>query len=393
MIREALVLAGGFGTRLGALTKETPKPVLPVGGKPFLQYVLWNLRRQGVQRAVLSVGYLADRVQEALKDVDMEIEYVVEDEPLGTGGAVRLAADRLGERFFVLNGDTLFDTNVVALDALKRPAAMALRAVPDVARYGETILENGLITGFREKTGQGPGLISGGVYVLDKTLLKRLPEGVSSIERDLFVPLAADRALGGLPSDGFFIDIGLPETLDEANRTVPAWRKKPLVLLDRDGVLNDNKDGYVHRPEDLSFMPDAPEAVRYLNDKGFLVAVVTNQAGIGRGLYDEPTFHAFMTHMQNRLAERGAHFDDVRFCPNHPEHGLGAYKVACDRRKPAPGMLLEAIAHLGADASKTVMVGDSETDVQAAEAAGVRGVRYNGGSLLEVVRQAAEGLI
>ena len=389
MIREALVLAGGFGTRLGDLTKETPKPVLPVGGRPFLEYVLWNLKRQGVQKAILSVGYLADRVQEALKDVEIEIEYVVEDEPLGTGGAVRLAADRLGERFFVLNGDTLFDANVVALDALRQPAAMALRAVPDVARYGETILKNGLVTGFREKTGQGPGLVSGGVYVLDKTLLERLPEGPSSLERDLFVPLAAERALGGLPSDGFFIDIGLPETLDEANRTVPAWRKKPLVLLDRDGVLNHNKDGYVHLPEDPGVHAGRRRG-RPLPERPRLPRRRRHQPGrdrarlLRRKKRSTPSWPTY----RPRLAEKGAHFDDVRFCPNHPEAGVGAYKVDCDRRKPRPGMLLEAIAHLDADPARTVMIGDSESDMGAAAAADVRGVRYMGGSLLEVVQRA-----
>ena len=169
---------------------------------------------------------------------------------------------------------------------------------------------------------------------------------------------------------------------------MPHSRKKALVLFDRDGVLNVDR-GYVHRPADLTFTPDAPEAIRSLNGLGVLVAVVTNQSGIGRGYFDEAAFHAFMAHMGTLLSEKGAHIDDVRFCPNHPDEGIGAYRVDCGRRKPGPGMLLEAMAHLDADPALTVMIGDNDSDLEAAAAAGVRGVRYEGGSLLELVRRVA----
>lgn len=251
---QALLLAGGFGTRLGELTKETPKPILPIAGKPFLKYLLWNLKRHGITRVLISTGYLADKIEEALGDgsaFGMELGYLVEKQPLGTGGATKFASEYMDEEFFVLNGDTLYDVNYWAVFAALGPEdelAMALRPVADVARYGEAIFENGRVTGFTEKGRSGPGNINAGIYFLRKSTLIRLPEGKSSIENDLFPLLAREGKLAGIESNGYFIDIGLPETLAEANITIPKWKRKPCAFFDRDGIINVNTH-HTHRPD------------------------------------------------------------------------------------------------------------------------------------------------
>jgi D-glycero-D-manno-heptose 1,7-bisphosphate phosphatase len=146
---------------------------------------------------------------------------------------------------------------------------------------------------------------------------------------------------------------------------------RPALLLDRDGVLNEEVR-YLHRPEDVVLIPGAAEAVAQVNRLGFPVVVVTNQAGIGRGLYAEADYRAVEARLAELLAARGAHLDASYFCPHHPEHGLGAFRVACECRKPRPGMLLRAARELGLDLSRSVLVGDKRSDLEAGRAAGCR---------------------
>lgn len=387
--RQAVILAGGLGTRLGVLTQETPKPLLPVAGKPFLDYLLWNLKRHGFERILLLVGYKAMQIIEHYgggERLGLEIQYAVETAPMGTGGALRLAQDYLDERFLLLNGDTLLDFNYLDLALLEGKAAVALRRVPDAARYGRVRLEGSRIIGFGEKEGSGPGLVNGGVYVLSRQAVELLPEGVSSLERDLFPRLVERGELLGKPYEGFFLDIGLPETYAEAQTALPAWQKKPAVFLDRDGVLN-HDEGYTHRPEQWRWTEGAVEAVKWLNDRGYLVLVVTNQAGVARGYYTEEHFLKFTDWIHEQLRLAGAHLEATYYCPYHPE-GLGEYRRDSEDRKPNPGMFLRAIAEWHPDLSRSLAIGDKESDIQAAQAVGVRARLFGGGNLLEFVRDA-----
>jgi len=392
MLKQALILAGGFGTRLGELTRQTPKPLLPVGGKPFLEYIVWNLKRYGITRLLFSVGYLAERIMEHFSDgsrYGVSIDYVVEREPAGTGGALLLALPKLDEIFLVVNGDTLFDLNYLDLALLMETdmpaAAMALRYVEDAGRYGEVRLVGETVAGFNEKAGRGCGLVNGGVYVIRREAVKKLYAVPCSLERDFFPLFAAGGQLKGRAYDGFFIDIGLKESLSDAGILVPRWQRKPAVFLDRDGVLNIDY-GYVHRPEDFTWIDGAPEAVKWLNDQGYLVIVVTNQAGIARGYYTEEEFLHFTAWMNEELRRRGAHVDAVYYCPHHPTEGRGPYRLECGCRKPAPGLISRALAEWPVNPEVSIMIGDQEKDLLAASASGIRSVLYKGGNLLEFVR-------
>jgi len=169
----------------------------------------------------------------------------------------------------------------------------------------------------------------------------------------------------------------------------PPLPSRPAAFLDRDGVLNVNH-GYVHTPDRFEWTPGAKEAVRLLNHAGYLVIVVTNQSGIGRGYYGEADFHALCAWIDEELAKAGARIDATYFCPNHPEHGEGDYKKACDDRKPAPGMLQRAAAEWGVDKSASFLIGDKPSDMQAAAAFGIPGHLFGGGDLLAFVRGVLE---
>jgi D-glycero-D-manno-heptose 1,7-bisphosphate phosphatase len=229
-VQQAVVLVGGRGTRLGVVTERTPKPMLPVDGKPFLEYLLLFLRRFEVRRILFCSGYRAEQIEDHFgcgERFGFEIQYSVEKTPAGTGGALLLAGGFLDSTFFVLNGDTLFETNLRKLSLLllsgsaERLASIALRWVSDVSRYGRTLLEGNDIVAFAEKGAAGAGLINGGVYCLKRAVLELLPKAPCSIERDLFPRLAAMGSIAGLPSESFFLDIGLPETLRQAQKELP----------------------------------------------------------------------------------------------------------------------------------------------------------------------------
>src|SRR5262245_22210942 len=162
---------------------------------------------------------------------------------------------------------------------------------------------------------------------------------------------------------------------------------RPALLLDRDGTLNVDL-GWVHRPEAFCWTEGAREAIRWANDRGVLVFVITNQGGIARGYYTEADFHAFTAWIDGQLAVCGAHIDRTYYCPHHPTEGRGEYRRACNCRKPAPGLIERAHDEWRFDRGRSLLVGDSAHDVEAATAADIRGVRFEGGSLLDCVRRA-----
>ncbi|MFH1153444.1 MAG: nucleotidyltransferase family protein [Pseudomonadota bacterium] len=227
---QALILAGGMGTRLGPLTAGTPKPLLDVGGLPFINYLLWNLKRNGIRDIIVSVGYLAREIITVLtdgSDLGIRLTYSIETEPLGTGGALKLAQNLLDEAFFVLNGDTLFDIDYADLGFCLTSdvcVALALREVEDTSRYGRVLLDEGRVMHFSEKNLPGQGYVNGGVYAMRKRVLDRIPPGRASLETDLFPDLAGRNHLGARVYHGFFLDIGLPLTYKEAQTVIPGWK-------------------------------------------------------------------------------------------------------------------------------------------------------------------------
>lgn len=389
MLRQAVILAGGQGTRLGALAQGMPKPMLDLGGQPLLETLLRHLRRNGIERVILAVSYRADRIVAHFDDggrLGLKITYLHEDTPAGTGGVLALGADHLDEAFLLLNGDTVFDANYHALYRLFRDSgadgALALRSVPDAGRYGAIAMDGRHVARFEEKGCSGPGFVNGGVYVLHKRVGARVSRLPCALEQDILPALAVERRLVGLPSRGFFIDIGIPDSLAEARRSVPQWRRRPVAFLDRDGVINRDQ-GYVCEPGRFAWMPGAPEAIRLLNESGHQVVVVSNQAGIARGYFSEAELRDFMRWVDERLSEHGAHIDGFYYCPHHPEQGAAPYRAVCDCRKPAPGLLLRALADFDAEPARAFLIGDQDSDLEAARRAGIQAFHFDGRQRLD----------
>jgi D,D-heptose 1,7-bisphosphate phosphatase len=357
--------------------------------------ILFDLARHGFTDILMLAGHLGDTVEQAYQGrsfLGSTVSVIREPEPQGTGGALRFAGHRLDPWFVMTNGDSLFEINFRELTRGLGPditGKLALREVPDPSRFGTVTLDGDRIVSFQEKSStlKCPALINGGIYALSRDVLQ-LITGPCSIETDVFPKLAAQRRLSSRSFEGYFLDIGLPDTYDQAKREIPDRLIRSAVFLDRDGVLN-RDSGYSHQPDELEWMPGAREAVRQINESGRLAVVVTNQAGIARGLYDEDQMHAFHARMSEELAEVGAHFDAIYFCPYHENGQVERYRVPNHPdRKPNPGMLLRAMADMKIRREGSFLIGDRQSDLDAAKAANVGSILYDGQDLSVQVKEA-----
>ncbi len=392
-IRQCAVLVGGLGTRLGPATATTPKPLLTVGDRPFLAWLLREVARYGITDVLLLTGHLSEVLQASLQGLrerlPQAMTLAVSEEPVraGTGGALHHAREHLHDNFLLLNGDSLFDCDLAPL-LTPEPGVMgrlALRRLADASRYGVVELEGDRVTAFRERPAPGsPGLINGGIYRLDRRVVDRTAP-MCSLERDVLPGLARDGLLRGTESAGWFIDIGIPPDLERAQSELPRRLARPALFLDRDGVCNIDH-GWVGTRDRFEWMPGAKAAIRLAHAHGWHVFVVTNQSGVARGLYDEAAVQDLHRWMLEEALHAGGTIDDVRYCPFHPEAAMPAYRRSSSWRKPEPGMILDLLRAWDLNPGRCALVGDQATDMAAAAAAGVAGYLFPGGDLAEFVR-------
>jgi D,D-heptose 1,7-bisphosphate phosphatase len=390
LANQCVILIGGLGTRLGQRTKTTPKPLLEVGGAPFLETLFAEARRRGFADFLLLAGHRSEAVvaflaeREIEKRFDCRVELSIEPTLLGTGGALVHALPLLRDDFLLLNGDTWFDFNWLDFVRMARrkgvSGALALREIAEPDRYDTVELDGDLVRAIRPRGETfGPALINGGVYYLTRQAIEG-SSAPSALERDILSPLIGHGALGGYTHSGFFIDIGVPESLAAAAELVPGRRRRKAVFLDRDGVLNLDR-GYVHAAHQVDWVRGAKQAVKLLNDSGYYAFVVTNQAGVAKGLYEETAIEELHRWMADELGAEGASIDDWRYCPYHPEGSVAAYHGQHAWRRPEPGMLLDLFARWPIERQGSFLIGDKLSDIEAAESAGIPGFLFEGGDL------------
>jgi D,D-heptose 1,7-bisphosphate phosphatase len=394
-IEQCVILCGGLGSRLGELTRTTPKPLLPIGERPFLDILLAEMGRQGFRKILLLAAFESEQIRDfartspAAVQFGLTVSVTVEPDRAGTGGALWHARDLLDDEFLLFNGDSWFDVLLADVAGLLQAdpnaiGALTLRAVPDASRYGTVEADASTVTRFATRPDRaGPGMVNGGVYAFRKSLIERLQPSCS-LENDVLPLLASEGRLRGREASGFFLDIGVPDSYAEAQTVIPAQLRRPALFLDRDGVLNHDA-GHVGTPERFAWIEGARETVRRANAAGYYVFLVTNQAGIARGYYTEDDYHHLYRHIGAQLLEAGAHLDDMRYSPYHPEAAVEQYRRVSDWRKPGSGMLLDLLQHWPVDTARSFMIGDNDTDMAAASGAGIPGYLFAGGNLLDFV--------
>jgi D-glycero-alpha-D-manno-heptose 1-phosphate guanylyltransferase len=371
LIDKAVILAGGLGTRLKGLLGEIPKPMAPINKLPFLHYLLNYLSNQGVKEVFLCVGFQHEVIVRYFGDHfrDIKIFYTIEKELLGTGGAIMPVLSKWREPFFLLNGDTFFEADLKSFSEtffkLRPLASLSLKPVFNQDRYGAVQLQGDKITSFTEKKFLASGLINAGVSILTPEIFEgKLPGDVFSYEKDLFEKKAASHFLHGFVQDEYFIDIGIPEDYERAQKEIPMrffikTHSAKFLFLDRDGVINKHLPGdYVKNIAQFEFLPGVLDAIIKFNHFFSRIVIVTNQQGIGKNLYSEKDLNEVHQFMTTKIKEAGGTIDAIYFCPS-----LEIENPIC--RKPNVGMGLQAKRDFpDIDFKQSVMIGDSMSDMQ-----------------------------
>jgi D-glycero-D-manno-heptose 1,7-bisphosphate phosphatase len=374
--------------------------MIPLCGKPVLQYQIECLKRYGFTDITIVTGHLGQAISGFFGDggrFGVSIGYYHEKTALGTAGALFKIKDSLPEHFILLNGDIIFDVNMpdIAGFHLSRHALATLAGHPNDHPFDSSLLVTDAedrVTGWIN--GEKPGtyyrnLVNAGIHVLSREILEAAPPGLFSdgekvnLDRDILRPLAGSGRCFVYRSPEYIKDMGTPERLGEVEEDIKKGRVRRrnlslpqrAVFLDRDGTIN-RAAGFIRSPEDFVLADGAAEAVRTINKKGYLAIVVTNQPVIARGEISLEGLEEIHRKMETELGRAGAWLDDVYFCPHHPDGGFPGerreYKIDCDCRKPKPGMILRAAERYNIDLKNSWMAGDDERDIRAGTAAGCK---------------------
>jgi D-glycero-alpha-D-manno-heptose 1-phosphate guanylyltransferase len=383
-VEEVIILAGGLGTRLRDTVPDLPKCMAPVAGRPFLFYVINYLRSQGIEKFIFSLGYKHEIIEEWLADQFATLDYqcVIEEEPLGTGGAVLLACRKAsGKQVLIANGDTLFKINADNLVSshLEKNAecSLTLKPMKDFDRYGVVELDsNNAVKSFKEKQFYQTGLINGGVYVLNKEkfLSVNWPQKFS-FEKDWLEAFYTQRQFYGVVDDGYFIDIGVAEDYKRAQTELRQPQldlnsidKSWTLFIDRDGVINhEKKDEYIRSWKEFRFFDGVVDALKKFSNKFGRVIIISNQRGVGRKLMTEEDLLDIHKNMLEEIVAAGGHIDKIYYCTSTDN------KHIC--RKPNPGMAFLAKTDLPSiDLSRSIMVGNKPSDMLFGRFAGIHTV-------------------
>ncbi len=403
MVKTAVVLAGGKGTRLAAAFPRTAKPMVPIAGKPVLQHLIETYSAQGIERFFITIGHLGEQIQAHFGDgsaYGVTIDYLVEEEPLGTAGALPLLKEQLTDSFWVFYGDTLSDVDLSRMEAfhISKRAQATLFVHPNDHPYDSDLVDLDASGRIRAVFGKPhpngvdrANCVNAALYLFEPELLEAIPSGVSSdFGRDLFPAWAGSHRLFGYSSPEYIKDMGKPERHAQVEAALVSGKiaarnldhPQRAIFLDRDGVINIDTD-LIKDPDEFTLYPFAGPAIRRINQSPYLSVVVTNQSVVARGLTDEAGVDRIHARMDRLLAEDGAFVDALYYCPHHPHGGFPEerpeYKIACTCRKPSPGMLLAAAERFNIDLEESWLIGDSPRDIEAGKAAGVKTIRVKTG--------------
>jgi D-glycero-D-manno-heptose 1,7-bisphosphate phosphatase len=372
--------------------------MIPLCGKPILEYQVECLKRYGLTDITMVTGHLGTVISDHFRDgaeFGCTIDYFHEEEPLGTAGALFRILPSLGENFLLVNGDIIFDFDFNRFINFHREnrACATIAVHPNSHPFDSAIIipdsSCRIVKWLNKEDPRGccKNLVNSGVHLLSLELLEMYRTGGGPVpgrvdlDRDVLKALVSTGRLYAYKTPEYIKDMGTPERYRQVAGDIESGlvRARNLslpqkaVFLDRDGVLN-VKRGFISKPEDLELLPGAAEAVRGINNSGYLAIVITNQPVIARGEASPEDLEEIHKKLESDLGREGAYLDDIFYCPHHPDRGFPGerpeYKIDCDCRKPKPGLLFRAAEKYHIDLSRSYMIGDSKTDVEAALAAG-----------------------
>ncbi|MFR3786117.1 MAG: HAD-IIIA family hydrolase [Agathobaculum desmolans] len=399
---KTVIMAGGKGTRISSVARDIPKPMIRIDGVPVLEREIQCLREQGYTDLIITVSHLGDNIIDYFGDgsgvspvtgekFGVKIEYFVEKEPLGNAGALFRLRDKLTTDFLLLNADIAFDVdfNRFVNFHQEKKAVVTLFTHPNSHPY-----DSGLIVADNEHVVQKwlakedsrpqyyQNRVNAGLHVLSpKILYQKIDTPKIDLDRQLLKPLAGTGKMFAYDSPEYVKDMGTPERYQLVCEDVRSGKVKmknlrsrqKAIFLDRDGTIN-RYVGFLRNIEEFELLPGVTEAIKRINESGYLAIVATNQPVIARGEVSLDCLRQIHNKMETLIGLEGAYVDAIYFCPHHPHKGYSGevpeLKIQCNCRKPNPGMLLKAAEDFNIDLSESWMIGDGESDMACGQAAG-----------------------
>lgn len=412
---KAVIMAGGRGTRISSIASDIPKPMIRIEGKPVLEYQIENLKACGLTNIILVIGYLGDVIKTYFGDgsrFGVSISYFAEDHPLGTAGAL-FKMPELTDDFLLMCGDVMIDVDFNRFIHFHKEhrAWASLMAHPNGHPYDSSLLvtetlpphepgglpiESHRVINWMNKEDERlyyKNRVNAGIEIISPQLLQetlkdfkpRHPEQPDKIDldRDVLKPNIKSGRIFAYDTSEYIKDMGTPDRYYEVEKDLKSGKvaarnlqeKQKAIFLDRDGTINIYK-GFLTQTADFELIDGAAQAVRHINQSGYLAIVVSNQPVIARGECTFEELRAIHDKMETLLGKEGAFVDAIYYCPHHPDKGFEGerpdYKFDCNCRKPKPGLLLQAACDWNIDLSQSYMIGDSERDIEAGHSAGCK---------------------
>ncbi len=413
---KTIIMAGGKGTRIQMISSEIPKPMLPIDGIPVLEREIISLRNQGFKDIIITVSHLGSFIMEYFKngtDLGVKIEYFDEKIPLGNAGALFKLRSKIGnDAFLLLNADIVFDVDFNRMLDFhrKKESLITLFTHPNNHPYDSSLLvadENLSVKTWISKEDKQPvyykNRVNAGLHIIEPIVLDMSGINVGEIgkknedgkilkvdlDSQLLKPFAGTGKMFCYDSPEYVKDMGTPERFYSVEKDFKSGKiisknlknKQKAVFLDRDGIIN-KYVGFLKKERDFELIPGVGEAIRKINESGYLCIVVTNQPVIARGEMTYSELDNIHNKMETLLGLESAYIDGLYYCPHHPDTGydgeVSELKFDCSCRKPKPGMLLKAAKDFNIDLKCSWMAGDSENDIKAGLSAGCKSILING---------------
>lgn len=406
---KTIIMAGGRGTRISSVASDIPKPMIKIEGKPVLEREIECLRDQGFTDIIITVSHLAEHIINYFGDgssFGVNIEYFVEQIPLGNAGALLMLRDKLDDDFLLLNADSIFDVNFQRFVNYHKSKGglVTLFSHPNSHPYDSGLLvanENGEVEKWLAKEDERPrwyrNRVNAGLHVINPKILYSIPVRPDELgtqdengkiikvdlDRQILKPLCGTGKMYCYDSPEYVKDMGTPERYelvcsDYREGRVQAKNlnnRQKAVFIDRDGTIN-KYVGFLRNIDDFELISGTEDAIRLINESGYLAIVITNQPVIARGEVTYEQLQEIHNKMETLLGEKGAYLDAIYYCPHHPDSGfegeIKELKFDCNCRKPKPGMLIDASDDYNIDLSQSWMIGDGENDIMAGRAAGCK---------------------
>lgn len=401
MSKQAVILAGGAGTRLKFRLKKLPKVLVKIGGKPLLEHQLNLLQSYGYTKIVLLVHYQADAIENFCKEifrVGMDFTIIREDSPRGTAGAVFSAIDNLEDEFLVLYGDVMLDVDLAKFEnfhSKDNNSVGTLLVHPNDHPHDSDLVEvndNNEITKFIPKPHDPnvyyQNLVNAAVYIIRKTFFKEwhFKDNKCDFAKDVFPHiLLKENILKAYMTPEYVKDCGTPERLDRVNNDFRndiiaksnLKFKQKAIFLDRDGTINEEVN-ILSDIDQFKLLPNVENSIKKINDSSYQSIVITNQSVIARGNCTLTELRSIHNKMETLLGQHHAYLTRLYYCPHHPDAGfpgeLPTYKIHCNCRKPKPGMIDAACYELNIEKKESWLIGDSTVDIATAERSNIRSI-------------------